>query len=85
MPRDFCCEFELSAVAAHVWRAVALLVERRLQAKNDLASHRPQRTPGSLRDLPVQLFIAADSKLAAACRFLLGHQSPPHGANTLRR
>jgi hypothetical protein len=50
-----------------------MLVKGRLQAKNDLASYRAQRTPGRLRELPMQRFVAADSKLAAACRFLLKH------------
>jgi hypothetical protein len=61
------------------------LPEGRLQTKDHLTGHRAQRTPSGLRELPMQRFVAADSKLATACRFLAGHQSPPHGANTLRR
>src|SRR2546426_116312 len=49
------------------------LAEGRFQTKDHLTGHRPQRTPGRLRELPMQRLVTADSKLAAGCRFLLRH------------
>jgi hypothetical protein len=50
-------------------------VERRFQTKDHLTGHGPQRTPGSLRELLMKHFVAADSKLVPASRFLVGHRA----------
>src|SRR5213080_5022727 len=75
----FVCDPRLSRLVGTL-----ALVQGRFQAKDDLTGHRAQRTAGRLRDLPMQLFTAADAKLAAGCRFLSGHLSSPRSVNTMR-